>query len=78
LGTVAIIAISLSGLATVLVVGGFALTGRQHRAARRREGASRRPRAPSGAAPEEPVRPAGGDESAGSARDDTGEVRDDP
>ena len=77
MGTAAIIAISLSSLAGMLVVGGFAWTGREDRAARRREHASRRRRVPGGpgSVPGAPSPQAAGDESAG---DDTGEVREDP
>jgi hypothetical protein len=77
MGTAAIVAISLTSLAGVLVVGGFAYTARNDHDATRRKRASRQRRAPAGAGsePEAPSPPAAGDESAG---DDTGEVRDDP
>jgi hypothetical protein len=77
MGTAAIIAISLSSLAGVLVVGGFAWTARNDRSATRRERASRQRRAPGGAGsePGAPSPAAAGDES---ADDDTGEVRNDP
>lgn len=79
MGTTAIIAIGLSGLATVLVVGGFAWTAKTDRSARRREPASRHraPPAGAGSVPEAPVPPAAGEESARSARDDGDDVGDD-
>jgi hypothetical protein len=77
MGTAAIIAISLSSLAGVLVVGGFAWTARNDRAATGRTRASQQRGAPGGAGsePEAHSPPAAGDKSAG---DDTGEGRDDP